>query len=393
MAEEGGNNNEAPSMPLFLFDQLQVFLVKGNYMTLAVKPKAVDLGEWIAHQVVEQHRTLTKFIDIVQAAEPGKAPLCNTATCPTMNAGNHTYTWLDSNRQPTRLAAYRYIELVQKWIKGKINDPNLFPTETDANAAIGMGQSTNNNHNQSLSTRDNREWIGKSSGFPDHFFQDCRNMYKQMFRVFAHIYWNHFEWPFFHADMERWLNSSFMLFVIVGTELELLTLKDLEPMQILLDKWYALEKFPTDCRYLVMVENSNGGGGGGGGWGHAGGGGHGGGQGGYGQLQNQGHGYGQGQGQGGGQSLQMQIGGQGGQGGGQGAMSSPGNPPLSGGGSAGGSGNGTGSGNPIGAIGTGMGGSGGGGGGGNSISPAPTPPPPPTAGGGIGGGVPPSNTI
>lgn len=45
-----GNNSSANAMPLFLYDKLQVFMVKGNYMTLAVKPKAVDIGEWIAHQ-------------------------------------------------------------------------------------------------------------------------------------------------------------------------------------------------------------------------------------------------------------------------------------------------------------------------------------------------------
>lgn len=44
------SNASANTMPLFLHDKLQVFMVKGNYMTLAVKPKAVDLGEWIAHQ-------------------------------------------------------------------------------------------------------------------------------------------------------------------------------------------------------------------------------------------------------------------------------------------------------------------------------------------------------
>lgn len=129
------------TMPFFLHDQLQLFLVKGNYMTLAVKPKAVELGEWVAHQgmsfftlyrsfgrtpmyhidrpmfdlpiclarcasrisqfaitryskaygslhaVVEQYQTLTKFVALVQASEPGKPPLCNLQSCPTMSAG------------------------------------------------------------------------------------------------------------------------------------------------------------------------------------------------------------------------------------------------------------------------------------------------------------------
>ena len=43
---------QSSAAPMFLHDKMQVFLVKGNYMTLAVKPKAVELGEWIAHQGV-----------------------------------------------------------------------------------------------------------------------------------------------------------------------------------------------------------------------------------------------------------------------------------------------------------------------------------------------------
>ena len=120
---------------MFLHDKMQVFLVKGNYMTLAVKPKAVELGEWIAHQgvfchpfdlilcsarcllkqalygpaagarsietdvtrpatVYEQYQTLTKFVGVIQAAEPGKPPLCNLQSCPTMSAGGYAHVSL-----------------------------------------------------------------------------------------------------------------------------------------------------------------------------------------------------------------------------------------------------------------------------------------------------------
>ncbi|KAI9752464.1 MAG: hypothetical protein M1815_000484 [Lichina confinis] len=245
---------------------MQVFLVKGNYMTLAVKPKAVELGEWIAHQVYEQYQTLTKFVGIIQAAEPGKPPLCNLQSCPTMSAGGHTYSWLDINRNPTRLPAYRYIELVQRWIATKIQDTNLFPTDSTSAAAPATYASGGLNTpgattpipagptslDVPLSTLSDPTWIGKASGFPESFFDNCRNIFKQMLRIYAHLYWHHFEMPLYHLDMERWLNSSFMLFVIVGTELDLLSWRDLDPIQCLLDKWYALEKFPADCRYLTM---------------------------------------------------------------------------------------------------------------------------------------------
>lgn len=189
---------------------------------------------------------------------------------------SHTYTWLDNNRQPTRLPAHKYIELVEKWITGKITDTVLFPTDpispsVAANAATyasGGVQTPGSevpiafpptNLSAPLSTLSgangvsNRDWIGKANRFPESFFNECRNIYKQMFRVYAHLYWGHFEWPYYHLDLERSLNSSLMLFVIVGTELELLTMKDLEPLQQLFERWISLEKFPADCRFLTMA--------------------------------------------------------------------------------------------------------------------------------------------
>ncbi|KAI9828608.1 MAG: hypothetical protein M1826_005990 [Phylliscum demangeonii] len=263
----GGSGSQAP--PLFLHDKVQVFSVKGNYMTLTVKPKAVDLAEWIAHQVVEQFRVLTKFVDVVQGADPGKPAMCNPISCPSMSAGSHTYTWLDNSRQPTRLAAPRYIELVEKWIASKIMDPKLFPIEAVGSPATAAATYASGGVNTpgasspiglpatslhaSLSALSGRDWIGKGNGFPEHFFSDCRNIYKQMLRVFAHLYWAHFEWPFYHYDLEASLNSCFMLFVLVGTELDLLTVRDLEPMQSLLDRWIALDRFPSECKYLALV--------------------------------------------------------------------------------------------------------------------------------------------
>ena len=37
------------NIPLFMKDGMQIFIVKGNYMTLAAKPRSVETGEWLAH--------------------------------------------------------------------------------------------------------------------------------------------------------------------------------------------------------------------------------------------------------------------------------------------------------------------------------------------------------
>ena len=46
-----------------------------------------------------------------------------------MSASGHTYTWLDNNKKPIKIPAIQYINLVQKWISGKITDPSIFPTD------------------------------------------------------------------------------------------------------------------------------------------------------------------------------------------------------------------------------------------------------------------------
>ncbi|KAI9801995.1 MAG: hypothetical protein M1825_003051 [Sarcosagium campestre] len=259
----------AISQPLFLNDQVQRFIVQGNWMTLAARPKAVELGEWLAHQVFEQYRLLGYFLDVIQinpnSVPPGVDIACSPKTCPTMWAGQHTYTWLDrATGQPTRLTAPQYIQLVQNWITKKILDTTTFPTEPTssssaqpatfasgglntphANAPIAAGPT---NLTAPLSTLAGRDWVGKSSGFPAHFLADCQAIYKQMHRVYAHLYWAHFEKPFYHMDLDRSLNSAFMHFVTVGTEFDLLTTKDLEPMQSLLDKWIASGTIPKESK-------------------------------------------------------------------------------------------------------------------------------------------------
>lgn len=62
-------------------------IVKGNFMTLIARPKTVEPGEWIAHQVVEHYRNLWHFVRVVYEKEEGGTSICNATTCPKMSAG------------------------------------------------------------------------------------------------------------------------------------------------------------------------------------------------------------------------------------------------------------------------------------------------------------------
>ena len=62
--------------------------VRGNFLTLAAQPKNVELGEWLAHQLVEMNRLLTGMIQVIQETDTNtNRQICNEETCPTMSAG------------------------------------------------------------------------------------------------------------------------------------------------------------------------------------------------------------------------------------------------------------------------------------------------------------------
>lgn len=235
-------------LPLWLNAQYAKHIVKGNFMTLSARPKTVEQGEWVAHQVVEHYRNLWNFVRVLHEKEDDGSSLCNSTTCPRMSAGaNHSFTWLNGRREPVELPAFEYMTLMQRWISGKIDDTNIFPTDpsgvsyshSPGSASASLSQLTNPGE---------PEWIGKRSGFPDKFFEICQMIFRQMFRVYAHLYWAHFTEPFYHLNLEKQLNSCFSHFVLTATALDMLKPAELEPMQPLIDLWAANGTFPPESK-------------------------------------------------------------------------------------------------------------------------------------------------
>ncbi|KAK2626887.1 hypothetical protein QTJ16_004062 [Diplocarpon rosae] len=224
--------------PLWLNDAYAKHIVKGNFMTLSARPKTVEQGEWIAHQ-----------------------------------GDNHSFTWLNSRKEPVEVPAHEYISLMQRWISGKIDNTSIFPTDPagvsfahntsgpeiapttyasgglntpGANTPIPAGPT---NLNTSLSQLSGPgDWVGKSSGFPIEFFDVCQTIFRQMFRVYSHLYWAHFIDPFYHLNLEKPMNSCFSHFVLTATEIDMLKPHELEPMQPLIDLWAANGTFPKESK-------------------------------------------------------------------------------------------------------------------------------------------------
>ena len=173
---------------------------------------------------------------------------------------SHTYTWLNNEKAPIKVPANQYISLVQRWIVGKIQDAKSFPTESPsgtaptyasgglntpgANTPIAMGPTT---LTTPLSTLAGHDWVGKAAGFPETFLGDLKTIFRQMFRLYAHLYHSHWENPFWHIGAHRDLNSTFVHYITVAMLFGLLEKKDMEPMQPLIDIWIANGSIPADA--------------------------------------------------------------------------------------------------------------------------------------------------
>jgi hypothetical protein len=154
---------------------------------------------------------------------------------------------------------------MQRWISGKIDNTNIFPTDpvgvsyahntgnsdvasgiysasgsntSGSNPAIPAGST---NIGASLSQLAGPgDWVGKSSGFPVEFVDVSQTIFRQMFRVYSHLYWAHFVEPFYHLNLEKPLNSCFSHFLLTATEIDMLKPHELEPMQPLIDVGFPI---------------------------------------------------------------------------------------------------------------------------------------------------------
>src|SRR5689334_20716653 len=172
------------------------------------------------------------------SATPGDAPRCRpegefrsqlSVPGPLKSdcVSNHSFTWLNSRYQPVEIPAYEYLTLVRRYITGKLDDITIFPTDP-----AGVSYADNPAFCNPL-PESGQDWVGKRSGFPQNFMETCKTIFRQMFRVYAHLYWSHFD-DLFSLNLEKSMNSCFSHFILTATTLNLLKQSDLESMQPLI---------------------------------------------------------------------------------------------------------------------------------------------------------------
>lgn len=181
-------------------------LVKGSFKTIVAPPRYVDVNEWVAINMYDFYQNLNHFYDVV-------SEFCTVQNCTKMGAaGDLNFTWPDQNKRPVSLPAPTYIDYVMSWVQRLIDDEGVFPTKSG------------------------RE-------FAPSFPSTAKHIYKQLFRIFAHIYHSHFD-EILHLSLEAHWNSLFAHYLAFGKEYDLLDVTDMKDLRkggggvaTLCDRW------------------------------------------------------------------------------------------------------------------------------------------------------------
>ncbi|KZT67237.1 hypothetical protein DAEQUDRAFT_694327 [Daedalea quercina L-15889] len=187
----GTPTSPGAAKPLYLCSPfVEAALVKGNFKHIVMLPKYADVMEWVAVNIFDFYQNLNSFYGVL-------AECCTQQSCPSMSAGsNLNYTWINQDRKSVQLPAPTYIDYVMTWVQNLLDDENVFPTKSG------------------------REF---SQTFPS----TVKHVYRQLLRVFAHLYHAHYP-QILHLRSEPHFNSLFAHFLAFGKEYELLDIKDVK---------------------------------------------------------------------------------------------------------------------------------------------------------------------
>ena len=133
---------------------------------------------------------------------------CDQETCPVMSAGpKYEYLWADGNnvKTPLKVSAAEYIEYLMTWVENQLNNESLFPSQ------IGVT-------------------------FPKNFTAMVKTIFKRLFRVYAHIYYSHFE-KIVLLGCQYHLNTCFKHFIFFVEKYDLVEKKELAPLAELITKF------------------------------------------------------------------------------------------------------------------------------------------------------------
>lgn len=133
---------------------------------------------------------------------------CSPDSCPTMRATEEfEYLWQDNDnyKKPTKMSAPEYINNLMTWVQNTIDNESILPSR------IGKETSVFFHPSGSVLT------APPGVPFPKTFGPLVRQIFKRMYRVYAHIYCHHYA-VIRELGLEPHLNTSFKQYVLFVDE-------------------------------------------------------------------------------------------------------------------------------------------------------------------------------
>jgi len=134
---------------------------------------------------------------------------CTSENCPHTTAGQQNYLWMDAvKKMPVDIPAPEYFSNLFEWIlKDNLNDESKFPPLTSDDAP-----------------------------YPTNFFSVAADISRRIFRVYAHLYHQHYSEIAENLIMQLDIfEKCFELFYHFVTEFKLVSESDLKPMESLIN--------------------------------------------------------------------------------------------------------------------------------------------------------------
>ncbi|KYK55685.1 putative maintenance of ploidy protein mob1 [Drechmeria coniospora] len=153
-------------------------------------PEGEDENEWLAVNMVDFYNQINILYGAI-------TEFCSPQTCPEMKATDEfEYLWQDNEnfKKPTKMPAPAYIEQLMAWVQANIDNESVMPSK------IGVP-------------------------FPKSFPALVRQIFKRMYRVYAHIYCHHYP-VIRELGLEPHLNTSFKQYVLFIDEHSLASGRD-----------------------------------------------------------------------------------------------------------------------------------------------------------------------
>ncbi|KAG0048066.1 MOB kinase activator 1B [Gryganskiella cystojenkinii] len=181
-------------------------LGSGNLRLAVHLPEGEDVNEWMAVNTVDFFNQINMLYGTI-------TEFCTPQDCPVMSAGpKYEYHWKDDNqfKKPARVSAPVYVDHLMSWVQSQLDNEAIFPSK------IGVE-------------------------FPPEFRTIITDIFRKLFRVYAHIYASHFT-VIVSLGEEAHLNTSFKHFVLFVKEFNLIDAKELAPLSDLIESLVSQTK-------------------------------------------------------------------------------------------------------------------------------------------------------